>query len=135
MVQCIFGIDLFYLSIIYTSLHDVRRFFFSFHIWENLLSPFKKVVCIAAFEVLLSSYIIILDVIKFSLYNYSGSIEVLSYSLPCSQTNCRHVCKRKIALFLYSPDKIFCSHTYIFLDNFNKMEAIIGFDIQPRKFQ
>ena len=45
----------------------------------TILSPFKKVVCIAAFEVLLSSYIIILDVIKFSLYNYSGSIEVLSF--------------------------------------------------------
>ena len=65
------------------SLHNLyllTGFFFSFHIWENLLSPFKKVVCIAAFEVLLSSYIIILDVIKFSLYSYSGSIEVLSYS-------------------------------------------------------
>ena len=48
---------------------------FFFHIWENLLSPFKKVVCIAAFEVLLSSYIIILDVIDFSLYNYSGSLK------------------------------------------------------------
>ena len=92
---------------------------FFFHIWENLLSPFKKVVCIAAFEVLLSSYIIILDVINFSLYNYSGSIEGQYFLiLPCSQKDCKHAFKRKIALFLYTSDKIqdFCSHTYIVLE-------------------